>query len=70
MRVVDMGAGKGYLTFAAHVFLSEGGGSNTLKERQVRTTGVETRQVSGKGPSEVGLWSLLPGTRQKHRKQF
>eukprot|EP00191_Tetraselmis_sp_GSL018_P018976 CAMPEP_0177584256 /NCGR_PEP_ID=MMETSP0419_2-20121207/3798_1 /TAXON_ID=582737 /ORGANISM="Tetraselmis sp., Strain GSL018" /LENGTH=249 /DNA_ID=CAMNT_0019073781 /DNA_START=1278 /DNA_END=2027 /DNA_ORIENTATION=- len=39
-----MGAGKGYLTFAAHVFLSEGGGSNTLKERQVRTTGVETRQ--------------------------
>lgn len=38
LRVVDMGCGKGYLTFATHVHLSKSRGIN------VRTEGVELRR--------------------------
>jgi len=43
LRVVDMGAGKGYLTFATHAFLSMGGGGS-VESREVTTVGVDIRQ--------------------------
>ena len=57
LRVVDMGAGKGYLTFATHAFLSSGGGSGSMEltERQVETIGVEIRQVAAKLPLPLPL---------------
>lgn len=43
LTVVDMGAGRGYLTFATHAFLSAGPPGDN-RSREVSTTGVEVRE--------------------------
>jgi hypothetical protein len=51
LTVVDMGAGRGYLTFATHAFLSAGPPGDN-RSREVSTTGVEVRQCILDGAQE------------------
>lgn len=49
LRLVDMGCGKGYLTFAAHEFLQE------QSDREVRTWGVEARSELAERGNRLAL---------------